>query len=233
MTTKKAIEAIERFGILLVYPVNNKKEPPSLWSFFHPDRKMLWKWDSTSHQGIADLWHLREELARSGRVVYAKWYQGRATFFSPLLFAAIFCLMNRPDASPLSRDATVLLDMLDENSPKSTKGLKADAKREAGIENKALERALKDLWTRLQIVGFGEVDDGAFPSLAVGSTRVLFEKLWNDAKALSPLRARQVLADFRMEPPSAFHRFFSRVAPRFEPSTPKDTRITFEELTSK
>ena len=32
------------------------------------------------------------------------------------------------------------------------------------------------LWSRLLIVG--EVDDGAFPSLAVGATELVFEDLW-------------------------------------------------------
>ena len=31
------------------------------------------------------------------------------------------------------------------------------------------------------MVGFGEVDDGAFPSLAVGATSLLFDELWKDA----------------------------------------------------
>ena len=45
-------------------------------------------------------------------------------------------------------------------------------------------KALNELWRKLWIVGFGEVDDGAFPSLAIGATSVLFEDLWQKAKGL-------------------------------------------------
>jgi hypothetical protein len=44
---------------------------------------------------------------------------------------------------------------------------------------------MKFLWTRLLIVGVGEVDDGAFPSLAVGATELVFEDLWLSRKNVS------------------------------------------------
>ena len=60
----------------------------------------------------------------------------------------------------------------------------------AGLQGRANEaaynRALKELWSRLLIVAYGEVDDGAFPSLAVGSTKVLFEDLWRKASETDP-----------------------------------------------
>lgn len=40
---------------------------------------MHWEWDDAGDKRVADLWHLREELSRSGeRVVYTKWFQNRA-----------------------------------------------------------------------------------------------------------------------------------------------------------
>ena len=45
-------------------------------------------------------------------------------------------------------------------------------------------RALKELWSRLLIVGVGEVADGAFPSLAMSATRHRFEELWPDEALL-------------------------------------------------
>ncbi|MBS2027495.1 MAG: hypothetical protein JST54_06265 [Deltaproteobacteria bacterium] len=45
---------------------------------------------------------------------------------------------------------------------------------------------MKALWTRLLIVGAGEVDDGAFPSLAIGSTALLFEDLWRARSEANP-----------------------------------------------
>jgi hypothetical protein len=38
---------------------------------------------------------------------------------------------------------------------------------------------MKALWSRLLVVGIGEVPDGAFPSLAVAATELMFEDAWN------------------------------------------------------
>jgi hypothetical protein len=53
----------------------------------------------------------------------------------------------------------------------------------------AYHKALKPLWSRGLIVGYGEVDEGAFPSLAIGATQVLFEELWKESQALTVEKA--------------------------------------------
>ena len=80
MTLRKAIAHINRRGALLVFPVQNRKEPPSLWKEFYPRKKMVWEWDETGDNRINDLWCLMKELSSSQKVVYSKWYQNRATF---------------------------------------------------------------------------------------------------------------------------------------------------------
>ena len=86
-------------------------------------------------------------------------------------------------AAPLAlgSEARELLSLLEDDSPQSTKQLR----RAAGLTGRASERtwtrALRELWERLLIVGTGEVDDGAFPSLEVGATRWIFEELWERA----------------------------------------------------
>lgn len=80
-----------------------------------------------------------------------------------------------------------------------------------GRDNEAaFQRAMKELWSRLLIVAFGEVDDGAFPSLAVGSTRVLFEDLWRKAFAMESSDALRAIAR-TLDPQRPFMRFFSRL----------------------
>lgn len=54
-------------------------------------------------------------------------------------------------------------------------------------------RALKELWDRHLIVAYGEVDEGAFPSLAIGATRLLFEDLFLAAQAMPITEAREIL----------------------------------------
>jgi hypothetical protein len=186
-----ATRAIEREGALLVYPIDNRREPGSLWYTLHPRTPMRWAWDEGADMRVVRLWQLREQLARGRAVVYTKWYRGRATFFSRALFSAMLSV-TRGIERPLSADALDLLGLLEEDSPQSTKQLR----RSAGLTGKASERvytrALRELWERLLIVGTGEVDDGAFPSLAIGATRWIFEELWEESGA----RPRQEASGF-------------------------------------
>lgn len=187
MNERSAISAINHAGILLVFPINNQKDPASLWTHFFPRSSMKWEWDEAGDSRVAELWHLRESLSRSGKVVYTKWFRGRATFFSKPLFTALFAKLNRPTIAipPLSPDAQTLLESLIESSPLSTKELKKAADMQGKFFEGVYHKALGELWSRLLIVGYGEKDDGAFPSLNLGATQHLFEDLWNEAKALS------------------------------------------------
>lgn len=185
MNKKDAVAAINRAGALLVFPLDNKKEPASIWSHFYPRTPMRWEWDEGGDNRVADLWHLRSELSTTGQVVYTKWFRGRATYFSKPLFAALLCALNRGTESDaragLSSEARAILSVLESESPLSTKEIKRMADLRGRAYEATYEKALKELWSRLLIVAYGEVDDGAFPSLAVGSTRVLFEDLWQKA----------------------------------------------------
>ncbi len=178
-----AVEAIDRRGILLLYPLENRPDPPSLWGELHPHATMRWAWDETGDERVVALWHLRGALATDRRVVYAKWFRGRATFFSRPVFRALLAATRAalPPERGLSAEARALLDLLEESSPRSTRELR----RGAGLEGKLLERpfarAMNELWSRLLVVGAGEVADGAFPSLAVGATRLLYEDLYDEA----------------------------------------------------
>ncbi len=183
MNGRSAISAINQLGICLVFPKANERAPTSLWAHFFPKSKMRWEWDSGGDNRVADLWHLREELSRSGKVVYAKWYQGRATFFSKQVFASVLQGLNA-DSEPLSlkREAQEILGVLEETSPLSTKQLKLAVELQGKFHEKTYTQSIKQLWNWLRIVGYGEIDDGAFPSLAIGATQLLFEDLWNESK---------------------------------------------------
>ncbi len=182
-TTARALQAIERRGILLVYPIANAPDPPSLWSELHPGSKMRWAWDAGADDRVVELWHLREALARSKRVVYGKWFRRRATFFSIPVFRGMLAAYaaQGPLGAGLSPEARAILDLLEEDSPQGTKSLRTGA----GLAGKLLEgawnRAADELWSRLLIVGVREVEEGGFPSLAVGPTRAIFEDAWRDA----------------------------------------------------
>jgi hypothetical protein len=187
----RATAIVERLGIALVYPIDNKAEPRSLWSELHPKVKMEWSWDEGADPRVAELWHLRERLARSHDVAYAKWFRGRATFFAlPVFHALLGRFAEAGDVfAGLPREALEILELLRERSPLSTKEIRALADLRGKEQEALFNHAMKALWSRLLIVGTGEVADGAFPSLAVGATELLFEDTWNVRHAV-PGRAR-------------------------------------------
>jgi hypothetical protein len=177
---ERGLSIVDRLGICLVYPIDNRPEFPSLWSAIHPRRAMRWTWDEDADPRVAEVWHLRERLAASGDVAYAKWFRGRATLFSlPVFHALLGRIASAGELlGGMSHESTELLERLRELSPLSSKQLRADV----GLRGKPFERlftrAMKTLWTRLLIVGTGEVPDGAFPSLAVAATEMMFEDTW-------------------------------------------------------
>jgi len=196
---------IEKEGALLVFPIDNRPEPPSLWSRLYPRSEMRWEWDENGDDRVSKLWIAREALSRSGKVVYSKWYRGRATFFSRELFTNLLAARQvaqrfsdlRSSAVELSRTAITILEALEMDSPLSTKELKAETDLQGKYNERAYEKALKELWSRFLIVGFGEKDDGAFPSLRIGATKNLFEDLWNASLDIEPeaamKRIREIL----------------------------------------
>ncbi len=205
-TIDRAVRIVDRLGISLVYPIDNRPEPRSLWSELHPGVDMEWSWDENADPRVADLWHLRERLARSHDVAYAKWFRGRATFFSlPVFQALLGRLAEAGDVfAGLPREAVEILALLRERSPLSTKEIRALADLRGKEHETLFTQAMKALWTRLLIVGTGEVPDGAFPSLAVGATELLFEDIWN-ARRNVPEEAKRQL-DRVLEESPAFAR---------------------------
>ncbi|PWU21194.1 MAG: hypothetical protein C5B49_03035 [Bdellovibrio sp.] len=200
-----AIAKINTCGALLVFPIKNQKTPKSLWSEFFPRTPMRWEWDEHGDHRVSDLWHMMKRLSSSRNVVYSKWYQGRATFFSHRLFTAMLTLFHRrfedkhalQALSPaLSPWATKILEILENDAPLSTKELKRMTELQGRLNEGIYNQAMRELFKHLLIVGFGEVEDGAFPSLAVGPTAHLFEDLWNKAKTLTRDEAQATLDKF-------------------------------------
>jgi hypothetical protein len=120
--TQAALNAIHTQHILLVFPIKNQKEPNSLWNELHPRTKMRWEWDAGGDQKVSDLWILREQLSRSNKVIYTKWYQNRATFFSQEAFVNMLAFMRTEQT--LARESREILEALEMDSPLSTKQIK-------------------------------------------------------------------------------------------------------------
>lgn len=214
MNQKSAISKINKKGLLLVFPINNKKEPESLWNQFFPRKKMKWEWDDTGDNHVFEMWSLMKNLSDSGHVVYSKWYQGRATFFSKELFTAFLCVgrANFKSTQQLSRAAREIFETLESDSPLSTKQLKKICELQGKDNERIYNRAMKELFTKFLIVAYGEVDDGAFPSLAVGSTGHLFEDLLLQSQKMKISEARALIDKYLPEG-SLFLKFYEKTAP--------------------
>lgn len=209
----KATSKIRERGVLLVFPINNRTEPASLWTEFFPKTSMVWDWNEDGDVVVAGMWQLMKRLSATGDVVYSKWYRGRATFFSHELFTAMLAVRRRQSdpKKGLSRTAEKLLEILENNSPLSTKELKRDADLQGRENETEYSRAMKDLFSRLLIVGFGEVDDGAFPSLAVGATELLYSELWTRSEETSAAEAESIIDRF-MPQGGHFRRQFEKAS---------------------
>jgi hypothetical protein len=220
---KAAVQAINNQGALLVYPIDNHQQPRALWHEFHPRTKMKWEWNDKGDDRVADLWILREQLSRSGQVIYSKWYKNRATFFSKDVFAALLRLMQiEPtinehlqaqavrDGFAIRSAAATMLEALEMDSPLSTKQLKVVADLKGKANERIFTRATQDLWLQFLIVGYGEIADGAFPSLAVGATQNLFEQVFKGAMELSKEEAVKVL-DAKLPRGNLMREYFEKV----------------------
>lgn len=216
MNLRAAVAAIDELGVCLVFPLENRPEPRSLWSSFFPRREMSWDWDAGADPRVAELWHLRTELSCSGRVAYAKWYRGRATFFSLPVFSALVHLLARDEELGLSADAVLLYRCFEEESPLSTKEVKRQAELTGRARERAFERGMRELWSRLLVVGFGERDDGAFPSLLVGASKWLHEAAWRRGFELSTGEAMTTI-DRLLPAGSPFRRELDRRLPARRP----------------
>lgn len=190
----KMIEAIERRGCLLVYPLENRKEPASLWSELYPKTKMVWAWDADSDNRVGEMWIMREELARSEEVVYTKWFKNRATFFSKDTFVNMLAYLgSSQDRIVLPPSSQEALDSFLIDSPQSTKVIKENLGWQGKLMESHYNRAMKPLWNYLYLVGFGEVQDSSFPSLNMAASQTLFEDLWLKSQDLDAAKAEKFL----------------------------------------
>jgi hypothetical protein len=195
MNLQRALKIIEQHGFLLVFPIKNHSIPNSLWHELHPNTPMSWEWDETGDGKLFHLWRLRESLASSKQVIYGKYYQGRATFFSKNVFRDLLTIKLATNTEFKNNDAKLILELLEMDSPLSTKQIKEMAELKGKFFEPAYHKALRILWNRLEIVAIGEIDDGAFPSLAHGATRTVFEDLWQEAQTADLTEAWMRLCD--------------------------------------
>jgi len=178
---KKTLRAVNEHHWLLVFPIPLKKEPLSVWQLLYPRSVMRWEWDESGDGRVVQLWHMRRQLAEGRQVVYSKWFRGRATLFSLEAFKKLW-VHFAPERARLVGEAREILDLLELESPLSTKQIRRGTDLTGKLNEKRYVAAMKELWRTFAIVGVGEIDDGAFPSLAHAASHVVFEDLCRQAE---------------------------------------------------
>jgi hypothetical protein len=192
---KRALGAIEHHGALLVFPLNNRPQPLALWHVLFPDQPMNWEWSNDGDDQVVQMWHLRRELMESGQIYYGKLFRGRATVLSLSAFEAAWRLTQSHRELGLVGEASEIAELLDFDSPLSTKQLKSGTEL-MGRDNEArFNSAMKKLWSHLWIAGVGEVDEGAFPSLSHAWTASVLEESCRRGERLSEDLARDLWED--------------------------------------
>lgn len=208
------IKAIEKRGCLLVYPLANKKEPASLWSELYPRTPMEWRWDVDGDNRVGQMWVMREELSRSKEVIYVKWFQNRATFFSKKIFVAMLAFLGSSRGEVvLPRSSQEALESFLLDSPQSTKIIKENLGWQGKLMESHYNRSMKPLWQNLFIVGFGEVNDSSFPSLNMAATETLFEDLWLESQGLTEVQGQEILLKV-LGAENLFYKFALKIARR-------------------
>ncbi|HRK07306.1 MAG TPA: hypothetical protein PLZ57_06020 [Pseudobdellovibrionaceae bacterium] len=187
---KRAVRAIEKHGALLVFPLNNRPAPLSLWHVLHPDLPMRWEWSDDGDDAVVQMWHLRRELMESGQVYYGKYIRGRATVLSLSVFEATWKLTAPRRQVGLLGEAAELAEVLEADSPQSTRQLRQATDLGGRVNEARYQAAMKRLWSEMWIAGVGEVDEGAFPSLAHAWTESVLEDYCRRGMKLSEAQAR-------------------------------------------
>jgi len=208
----RSIDEIESKGITLVFPAKNRSDVFSLWKTFYPRTPLRWEWSDDGDDKVFKMWQLMKELSDCEQVVYSKWYQGRATFFSRSLFSALLRFSQDQPKAFIDQPEGVraLMDCLEEDSPLSTKELKARSGLKGQSFAAVYNRSIKWCFLRFLVVGFGEVEDGAFPSLLIGSTRLIYEDLVHQAGEMSQEESLKII-DRYMPKGSSFRRQLDRI----------------------
>jgi hypothetical protein len=114
-----------------------------------------------------------------------------------------------PATADLRDDVDAILSLVDEayeilsdDSPQPTGALRERAGLEGRFNEAEFNRAIKPLWSRMLIVGTGEVEERGFPSLAVGTTELIHEPIWLATKYGPTEADKKLLGEICQREPS-------------------------------
>lgn len=158
----KCIDYINEVGVVSVFPA--KSTMPSLFKFLHPRSKFSWVWDEYGDSKVVKLWWLKNDIARSKKVLYGRFFSNQPVFVS-LDRAEEFKAKIKPKAK--TKLESYILENLELNSPQTLRMLKRQARHD-GVEflRSEWQRALVSLQKQFLISSLGdsERESGPMPS---------------------------------------------------------------------
>jgi hypothetical protein len=178
-TVENAIREVERLGCVAVFPEKSSKKSSivSLWELFYPRSPMKWEWDESADNRVVKLWWLKNEVARTQKVLYGRFFSNRPVFVSPSEAQKILKSLHLRPLSPLARE---ILARLEDNSPQTKRMLGRELRGDGWEPTRAdFERALLDLQKSFQIVSLGdsEREKGPMPSSEYAAFGLIFPNL--------------------------------------------------------
>ncbi len=176
---QSAIREVERLGRVAIFPEKNRKKSSiiSLWELFYPRTPMRWEWDESADKGVVKLWWLKNEVARTQKVLYGRFFSNRPVLVSLAEAQRILKSLKSQPLSPLARE---ILLRLEDNSPQTKRMIGRELRGDGWEPTRAeFERALLELQRNFKIVSLGdsEREKGPMPSSEYAALALLFPNL--------------------------------------------------------
>ena len=200
-TATDAVRFIDAVGYCLLFPIKNLPLPSLYYAVARRDIHLGPGWDKYCEK----IWHWKDELPRSRRAFYAKYFKGRGTFIS-LGLLAHFLAANQTPAAPgdhecfyaagrISHDARTIWAALEQHGPLATLELRHACKMDSQAGNARFKRAMLQLQRLLLVVHFGaEQETAAWASGRFELTCRAFPRQALLARRIAPEAARAAIA---------------------------------------
>jgi len=200
-TEEEAARFVDEVGLCVLFPVQ-RMELPSLWEAINGCTRPLPR--HHDDEALSKTWRWKDTLPAQRRIYYGKLLRGKATLVALELLPSFYALspnfggeedyLLEYDAGRLSREATVICDVLLERGVLPTGELRRLAHLSSRSQKYRFERAIVEVQRKLMAVKVGTSDAGPWHYSYVYD---LFVRAYPDqveaARFLIPRRARQAI----------------------------------------
>lgn len=199
------LQSINKAGVLLIFPIQNKDEPDSVWAHTYPRSKMIWDWTRDTDPKVDRIRAVLWDLVDEEKIILTKWYRDKPTIFSEDSFLYMLAYLRSAKKFQM-RETKKVLDTLEIDSPQATQELKEACGLRGSHFKSDYNQAMRELWHRLLIVEHGEVKISHLPSTTIGSTEKTFGDIWERSLSINKKDAEKFLIS-KLNPENIFFKF--------------------------